>query len=800
MIRSINIENLRGIRFNTNIDLDNKSLIIFGENGKGKSSIVDGIEYAITGDIKHISSTCREVSLKKHAPHIYADFQEIKVEVEFSDGSVLSNYKEPEKGTLAYRIRNSKLGNINILRRSQLLDAISAQPKERYDLLKQFLPLAEITKFENALKGVVDKFQGEVNNLKTEIENHMRNIQAALDIKDLGSVTSDNIFSILVNRGKQFNIEDIKDFKEIPEYIKKVDNYIEYMGNINRDVIIRNFLNLLNELIDKKSPELFAKAIYDNINTKLDLVQKKKVVFYEEFLTTGIQWLQEENKSLCPFCESPIDVPSVIERVKKRINENSEYSKLKKEFQRDYDILQSELKWWEDNVNKIRSINEELNDENIEHLCKTVEDNIEGFKKLIPKSIQENIIKKNLPNWNESIYKIANHLKNEYNNRVLPKDTVLLLNEIIKFKNDLKVVYDNFIHINKKTKENIILNKKYIITKQFYEELVRQRKNFVQAIYNEIKDDINRYYSDMHPEENIGNIDLKIKDSSSKGSAIIEASFYEKNGEDPRAYYSESHLDTLGLAIFLALYKRECSKNKDLRLLILDDVLTSVDAAHRINIINLIFSEFKEHQLIITTHDIVLYKEILELEKLYGGNNKYRNIEICEWTKDRGPILDDTKSEIEKLREHLTNPHTDKNILASATGTFLELVLCKLRYSLELSIPAKYQDKYTIVDIWDNLYSKLKKNKEFYRLNSKVLDSINVSKFIRNISGCHYNEWAQGVSKDEIKQFTNNVIRFYEIVYCSICNSFIKKSNDNEDYQCNCSRLQYNKKDQLLIS
>ena len=333
MIRSINIENLRGIRFNTNIDLDNKSLIIFGENGKGKSSIVDGIEYAITGDIKHISSSCREVSLKKHAPHIYADFQDIKVQVEFNDGSILSNHKNLRSlENIGIRIRNSKLGNINILRRSQLLDAISAQPKERYDLLKQFLPLAEITKFENALKGVVDKFQGEVNNLKTEIENHMRNIQAALDIKDLGSVTSDNIFSILVNRGKQFNIEDIKDFKEIPEYIKKVDNYIECMGNINRDVIIRNFLNLLNELIDKKSPELFAKAIYDNINTKLDLVQKKKVVFYEEFLITGIQWLQEENKSLCPFCESPIDVPSVIERVRREINENSEYSTLKRSF------------------------------------------------------------------------------------------------------------------------------------------------------------------------------------------------------------------------------------------------------------------------------------------------------------------------------------------------------------------------------------------------------------------------------------------------------------------------------------
>jgi recombinational DNA repair ATPase RecF len=793
MIRSIDIENLRGIRFNKHIDLDNKSLIIFGENGKGKSSIVDGIEYAITGDIKHISSACREVSLKKHAPNIYADFQDIKVQVEFNDGSVLSNHKEPEKDTLAYRLRNSEIGNINILRRSQLLNAIFAQPKKRYDLLKQFLPLAEITKFENALKGVVDKFQEELSSLQTEIENHKKNIQAALDIKDLGSVAIDNIISILVNRGKQFNLEVLKDLKEIPEYIKKVDNYIECMGNINQDMVIRNLLSLLNEVIDKKSPEQFAKIIFDNINTKLDLVQKQKVVFYEEFLTTGIQWLQEDNKSLCPFCESPIDVPSVIERVKKRINENSEYSTLKKEFQRDYDILQSELKWWKDNVYKIRNINRELNDENIEHLCKTIEDNIEYFKKLIPKSIQENIIEKNLPNWNESIYKNANHLINEYSNKVLPKDTVLLLNQAIKFKNDLKVVYDNFIHINKKTNEKILLNKKYIMAKQFFEELVRQRKNSVQEIYDEIKDDINSYYNSMHPEENIGDIDLKIKDSSSEGSVIIEASFYEKSGEDPRAYYSESHLDTLGLAIFLALYKREYSRKKDLKFLILDDVLTSVDAAHRVNIINLIFSEFKEHQLIITTHDIVLYKEILELEKQYGGNNRFKNIEICEWIKDRGPILDDTKLEIQKLKEHFTNPKIDKNILASATGTFLELILCKLRYSLELSIPAKYQDKYTIGDIWDNLYSKLKKNKEFYGLNSKVIDAINSSKFIRNTNGCHYNEWAQGVSKDEIRQFTSNVIRFYEIVYCSNCNSLIKKSNGNEDYQCNCSMLQYKK-------
>ncbi|WP_457945401.1 hypothetical protein [Caproiciproducens sp. LBM24188] len=797
MIKSIEIENLRGIRCNTYLDLDNKSLIIFGENGKGKSSIIDGIEYALTKDIKHISSSCREVSLQKHAPNISANFQDIKVQVEFQDGSILSNREEPNESTIAYKINNSVNGNINILRRSQLLNAVFAQPKERYDLLKQFLPLTEINKFENASKGVVDRFQEELSRLKTEIENHKRSIQSALDIMDLNLVTNDNIISILINRGKQFNLGVLKNLEEIPEYIKKVDDYVRSMGNISNDAVIRNLLNLLNEVIDKTSPEQFAKKIFENINSKLDLVQKKTIVFYEEFLLTGIQWLQEDNKSLCPFCESPIDVSSVIERVKKRIDENSEYSTIKKEFQKDYNILQSELKWWKDNVIKIRSINKELNDDNIEYLCKIIEDNIEIFIKLLPKSIEENIIEKNLPNWDQSIYINANHLKNKYSDKVLPNNTVLLVDQAIRFKNDLKVVYDNFIYLNKKINKYNLFYKRYLITKQFYEELVRQRKNSVQEIYNDIREDINSYYNRMHPEENIGGIDLKIKDSSSKGSAIIEASFYEKDSEDPRAYYSEAHLDTLGLSIFLALYKRECLKNKDLKFLILDDILTSVDAAHRINIINLLFTEFKEHQLIITTHDIVLYKEILELEKLYGGNNKFRNIEICEWVKDEGPILDDTKSEIEKLIELMNNPRTDKSILASATGLFLELLLSKLRYSLELSIPAKYQDKYTISDIWNNLYSQLKKNKEFYNLNSKVLDAINSSKFIRNTNGCHYNEWAQGVSKDEIKQFTNNVISFYEVIYCSKCNSLIKKNN--EDYQCNCPNLKY-QKNKLLIS
>jgi len=46
-IKSLSINSLRGIK-ELNLSLDGKGLIIFGENGTGKSSIVDALEFFFT--------------------------------------------------------------------------------------------------------------------------------------------------------------------------------------------------------------------------------------------------------------------------------------------------------------------------------------------------------------------------------------------------------------------------------------------------------------------------------------------------------------------------------------------------------------------------------------------------------------------------------------------------------------------------------------------------------------------------------------------------------------------------------
>ena len=79
------------------------------------------------------------------------------------------------------------------------------------------------------------------------------------------------------------------------------------------------------------------------------------------------------------------------------------------------------------------------------------------------------------------------------------------------------------------------------------QHLVDARKRTVQGIVAEISEETNRLYRIVHPNEAVGAISLKVPDRRGQGSIEMEGEFYERRG-DARLYYSESHLDTLGLA------------------------------------------------------------------------------------------------------------------------------------------------------------------------------------------------------------------------------------------------------------
>ena len=127
------------------------------------------------------------------------------------------------------------------------------------------------------------------------------------------------------------------------------------------------------------------------------------------------------------------------------------------------------------------------------------------------------------------------------------------------------------------------------VLSQIYSVLLSAKKDTVQGIYDGLQADISRFYGELHPSEPTGDIRLAILPSR-RGSAEIKTEFGGAIGLDPRAYSSEAHLDSLGLCIFLAFVRRF---GQGVPLLVLDDVVSSVDAAHRARICDVLFTELE---------------------------------------------------------------------------------------------------------------------------------------------------------------------------------------------------------------
>jgi energy-coupling factor transporter ATP-binding protein EcfA2 len=130
------------------------------------------------------------------------------------------------------------------------------------------------------------------------------------------------------------------------------------------------------------------------------------------------------------------------------------------------------------------------------------------------------------------------------------------------------------------------------------------RKSYIDNLLQSIARQVNGLYAQIHPDEPLGGSKFNVKKKTS-GSLELKADFGGATDIAPTAYYSEAHLDTLGLCVYLALAKRSGAGNS---IVVLDDILTSVDEVYLDRVIALLAEEARHFgHLIITTHSRVWY-------------------------------------------------------------------------------------------------------------------------------------------------------------------------------------------------
>jgi hypothetical protein len=265
-----------------------------------------------------------------------------------------------------------------------------------------------------------------------------------------------------------------------------------------------------------------------------------------------------------------------------------------------------------------------------------------------------------------------------------------------------------------------------------------------------------------------------------KISELTEVSFeieiILKNGKvtSPNNIFSEANLDLLILLLYTSII-REAEKYGQAKILVLDDVLQSVDSVIRVKFIEHLLNNFKNWQIIITAHDRLWLNQ---LERAFiRHNHTFKQLEIFRWNFENGPEIFENKGQAATFSDALETKNPQ--LIAAQAGLFLEGICHNLSIKWNTCVSRKEGDRYTLGELWGGIKSYLKKT-ELKELTEKINQRLE----IRNQLGAHHNEWANSLSNTEILLFAESVKEFYDSVYCIGCQNWIGK-----DFSCTCRKM-----------
>lgn len=726
-LKSLSISGLRGVSSPLTINFDKPFTLIFGHNGTGKTSICDAIDFLANGDCGSLGDNSVGSSKHKFWPFVGKKSSDVAVDLSLSDGS---SWRATISGTKPSVSASSTraIPAVKVWRRKQMMDLILAKPLERFNVIAEFIDVEEIEASEKVVRDL------------------QRNIDRQL--QDASSKIAEN-YATLTDQCRIAGGDEAKALEwaeaESKKSVNEFDNEIREFTNLNQKLeSLISCINTLNELEKSGAP------IKQNLDIAEDSYEKAKSSITDgasdtlALLTAAKKYLEnKEQIDVCPLCESAENASGLAERVSDVLKT---YSALSAAEQR----LQASTKQHELQKTK-ESEQSNVKERRLEDLNQC----LDGFAYENDKLLQ---LKELLstPDSGDSAKLSELHESFSQHKDALVKSKGL--------RDTIEAAYNQYQTNLESQSNNTTLKPKIDRLLVIHDQ---KRKAFVDDILASIADEVGRLYEAIHPGEGLDKISLQL-DPKKRSSLDIQSKFQNKDAP-PGAYFSNSHLDSLGLCILLALAKRESPENT---ILILDDVLGSIDEPHAERIIRLIYDESSSFMhTLVTTH----YQRWHA--KIRSGHLRVSNcqlIELKEWDPTLGVLVQESaRSMVEILRDNIANRPNEPEPIAQQAGYLLEQVCDWLVSKYELSIPKRKNTANDYLDALKEKYSKqLKVEKRqddgtYVEAELKqVLADIRSLFQIRNIVGAHFNELASHLTASDSLDFGKKVLELSDLLIC----------------------------------
>lgn len=728
---SLSVQALRGATTPFSVGFEkNKSLtLIYGENGTGKTTLCDAFDFIGNGKVGSLEGRGLG-TMAPYWPSVGKSKNEIIVSLETSSGKWTSYFgKKGVEVTPA-----AGMPNISVLRRSQLLQLLQDTPANRYAVIRPFIDISPI-----------EASEGELRKLITEIDRQQTTASAVISEN---RTAIEERWAAAGKPGTDYlawaDAESKKSTAELDESLRRLRALASALAQLESDVLrvqqadekaVASQRQLGYE--ENALGQAKASCLADDVSTIELLLAAKKHL-------EGQQHVDQ-----CPLCGSeefaaglPVQVGQRLELLSALQTALEARNVAANALAQQQSILENEHRRLSESLNQFRQAWEGAQEV---FLANGGDD--APVRQAMAVAVPEP----------DELLGISQQINRQTETLETSKAGIQSLKLALeRYRSN----YERQAQIGR-----VLPN-----LRQSLQAMEEARRAYVDAKLQAIAQEVGRLYEKLHPGEGLNKISLKL-DPAKRGSLELGAEFLGQIDAPPHAYFSESHLDSLGLCIFLALAGLQGRENT---ILVLDDILGSIDEPHVDRLINLLYDESQQFlHCILTTH-YRPWKEKYRWGHMRPSFCQY--VELKNWSAAKGVSHGKgAPTPVAELGKLLADDPPSPQLLCASAGVVLEAACDYLTAHYECSVPRR-KGKPTLGDLLPSIDKKLKKELkvECRQVDGSyvatelgpIFDQLQTTMQVRNIFGCHFNELAMYLPDQDAIEFAQLVYQAAEALCC----------------------------------
>ncbi|MDQ3914536.1 MAG: AAA family ATPase [Actinomycetota bacterium] len=645
-VTSIEVQAFRGVPESLAVPVpEGRSLVVLGDNGTGKSTIADALEFFFTGRIEFLRHEGRQHAIR-HVGAASNTQTLVKVEISGDGGGVVTHpSSQGDYQTDAYATETF------LLRGRTLVEFVELPKAEKWKALAHILGLDDVDELRLRLQRVKNELRREARNATSEV-----NSRAASLKERAGSVTEESILDAITGLCDEAGVVPPQSFTQAldPAWAKQVTGADT---DTERAVRMKSLAGQIR-VMGSRNHDLETIKTWNATVEAADPQGRSRLTFYR----AADSLLSSETFSRCPLCERDIDPEGLKTKVVELVASlNEVFADLNEKRQ----SLVLFLDGFREMASKIQTTFNQSAGLGVQFMPVPKAPAVLGIDAELLGELDVDEVEVYMQEAQGWLNGAA---------EVLEKQAPLPANQA-----RAKLIAIGSLAADARTwrdgkEAEVRTEAAAALAEAVFDSYQLHQRQYVELILDRISGRVSDIYRKLHPGEDL--TEVRIEPWTDKGVELA-LQFHGIPQKPPHGVLSESHLNSLAIALFLSMAE---AFNERTGFIVLDDVVNSFDLDHRGQLARLLVDEFDSWQLIVLTHDEQFYEQIRRRAP------QWRKLEFTSWSYEGGPRTTayETAGMLEKAKRCLP----DDRIGAAQKGRrSLEELLQEICEALEAPLP-----------------------------------------------------------------------------------------------------------------